>query len=113
VLAVVEVELLLAALLGWAGDHIALLRCVAQDGSAELFVHQDAGPVGGNSSGDRRQKAVVDDPFGGGDLCPRFARQTSLPAEHLRLEGAAMVEGKDVQRLIKSKGHRFVSFSLR
>ena len=45
VLAVLEVELVLAALLGRAGRVVAVLRRVVQDLGAELLVHQDAGLV--------------------------------------------------------------------
>ena len=43
VLAVLEVELVLAALLGRAGRDVAVLRRVAEDLGAELLVHEDAG----------------------------------------------------------------------
>jgi hypothetical protein len=44
VVAVLEVELVLPALLGGAGRDIAMLGRVAEDRGTELLVHEDAGP---------------------------------------------------------------------
>ena len=49
VFAVLEIELVLAALLGGARRDIAVLCGVAQDGGAELLVDQDAGFLLGNA----------------------------------------------------------------
>src|SRR5437870_5452161 len=69
--AVLEVELVLAALLGRAGGDVAVLGGVVEDGGAELLVHQDAGLGLRHAAGDGRLEAVVDDLLGGGDLCRR------------------------------------------
>jgi hypothetical protein len=42
---VLEVELFLAALFNGTGRRVAVGRCVAKNGAAELFIHQDGGLV--------------------------------------------------------------------
>ena len=81
-----------------------------EDGGAELLVHQDAGLLLRHAALDRGLEAVVDDFLGGGDLGRLRGGQGALPAEHLLLERAAVVEGQDVQRLVESDGHDAVSF---
>ena len=68
VFAVLEVEFVLAALLGRARRDVAVLRRVAEDVGAELLVHQDAGLRLGNAAGEGLLEAVVDHPLHGGDL---------------------------------------------
>jgi len=106
VLAVLEVELVLTALLGGAGEHVALGRRIAEDGCAEPLIHEDGSLVRGDAGGEGSLEAVVDHLLGGGDLRGLLGGQRTLPAEHLRLEGGAMVEGQDVQRLVEAQaGH--------
>jgi hypothetical protein len=112
-LAVLEVELVLAALLGRASREIALLGRVAQDRGAELLVHEDAGLLLVDAAGQRGLEAVVNHLLGGGDVGRLLRGQRSLPAEHLCLERAAVVERQDVERLIEANGHDRASFSLR
>ena len=111
ILAVLEVELVLAALLGGAGRGVAVLGGVGENGGAELLVHQDAGLFLRHAARDGGLEAVVDDLLGGGDLGRLLGGQGALPAEHFLLERAAMVERQNVQRLVESHAHDAVSFS--
>ncbi len=113
VLAVLEIELVLPALLGGTGRGVAVFRGVAEDGGAELLVHQDAGLFLWHACGERRLEAVIDDPLGAGDFgCLRVA-QRGLPAEQLGLEGAAMIERQNVQGAVISSRHQAAPLSLR
>jgi hypothetical protein len=113
VVAVLEVELRLAALLSRARRRVPLRRRVAQDCGSELLVHQDPGPVLGYTGRDGGPEAVVNHPLGVGDLCRLLGGQRLFPAEHLGLERPPMVEGQDVQIPIESDGHHATSLSLR
>src|SRR5439155_10352743 len=115
VLAVLEVELLLPALLGGTGERVAVGRRVAEDGSTELLVHEDAGLVLGDASGDGGPEAVVDHLLGDGDLRRLLGAQRALPAEHLRLERPTVVEGQDIPRMVEAHNCHlpFLSFRLR
>src|SRR6266849_2450843 len=112
VLAVLEVELVLPALLGGTSEHVALRRRIAKDGSTELLIHEDARLVLGYAGGDGGPETVVDHLLGGGDLRGLLGAQRALPAEHLRLERPAVVERQEIQRLVEAHGrHRaFLSF---
>jgi hypothetical protein len=68
ILAIFEVELVLSALFRRTGGDDIPGRRIAQDGGAELFVHQNAGPSRWHASGQRRSEAVVDHLFGTGDV---------------------------------------------
>ena len=113
VLAVFEIELVLAALLGGARGGITVRGGIAQNGGAELFVHQDAGLLLGHAGRDGGLEAVVDHLLGGGDLGGLRGVEVAVPAEHLRLERAAMVEGQDVERLVVADGFHDFSFIFR
>src|SRR6266446_2442490 len=112
VLAVLEVELVLPALLGGTRERIALGRRIAEDGSTELLVHEDARPVLGDAGGDGGPEAVVDHLLGDGDLRRLLWAQRALPAEHLCLERPAVVEGEDIERPVEaySRHRPFLSF---
>jgi hypothetical protein len=69
--------------------------------------------VVGHAAGNRGFEAVIDHPLGGGDLGGLGLAQRALPAEHLLLEGTAMVEGLDIKRAVVSAGHQAVPLSLR
>ncbi len=111
-LAVLEVELILPALLGRAGRDVAVLRRVAEDVGAELLVHQDAGLRLGDALGKGLLEAVVDHPLHGGDLRRLLVGQRPRPAEHVLLERPPVVEGQDVKRSIVSDGHDGTLLSL-
>ena len=113
VFAVLEVELILAALLGRARSDVAVLGRVAEDLGAELLVHQDAGFMLGNAAGQGLLEAVVDHLLHGGDLRRLLAAERARPAEHVFLERPAVVEGQDVKRPIVSGGHDGNLLSLR
>ena len=113
ILAILEVELVLAALLGRTGGDDTLGRRIAQDRGAELLVDQDAGLVLGHAAGQRRAEAVIDDLLGAGDFGGLRVAERRLPAEQPALEGAAVIERLDVERPIVSPRHQALPFSLR
>src|SRR5262245_26537385 len=113
VIAVFEVELRLAALLGGAGDGVPARRRIATDGGAELLVDEDAGLLRRDPGRDGVLEAVVDHLLGSRDLRGLLGAQRPFPAEHLGLERAPVVEGQDVQIPIESEAHRTTSLSLR
>ena len=105
VVAVLEVELVLAALFRWAGGHITLRLRITQDRDAELLVDKNSGSLFGNASGDRGKEAVVDDAFRCGDLGRLFGSQSAGPAEHLGFKRPAMVERQNIQGSVEAKRH--------
>src|SRR6266446_6007595 len=113
IIAVLEVELRLAALLRRARCGVPLRRRIAKDGGAELLVHEDAGFLLGDAGYDGVLEAVVDHLLGGRDLRGLLGGQGPFPAEHLGLERPPMIEGQDVQVPIESDRHRTTSRSLR
>src|SRR6516162_5299512 len=68
ILSVLEVKFILPTFLGRARSDESLCGCVAKNGSAELFVHQDTGLFLWNASANSCLKTVVDHLLGGGDL---------------------------------------------
>jgi hypothetical protein len=68
ILAILEVELVLPALLSRTGGDNGFDGSVAKDGGAELLIHQDASFFSGHASGARRLKAIVYDLLGAGDV---------------------------------------------
>src|SRR5204862_4932270 len=99
--------------LGRAGGDDAGGSRIPQDGGAELLVHQDAGLVLRRAGRECREEAVIDDPFGGGDFCGLRLAQRGLPAEHLRLKRAAMIERLDIEWTVISSRHQPPPFILR
>ena len=69
VFTVLEIELLLAALLGRAGSCIGVFRRMAKNRSAKLLVNEDAGLLPAHAGVDRSLKAVINYLLDGGDLC--------------------------------------------
>ena len=112
ILAIFEVELVLSALLRRTGRDDALGGRIAQDGSAELLVHQDAGLRRGRAARQRRLEAVVDHLLGAGDLGGLRVAQRRLPAEQLGLEGATVIERQDIERAIEPSSHQAGSLEL-
>src|SRR5258708_40148764 len=66
VLAILELELVLPALLGGTGERVALGRRIAEDGLTEPLVHEDAGLFPGYARGGGGLEGVVDHLFGRG-----------------------------------------------
>ena len=86
VLAELEVELVLPALLHrYARDASARAR-VAQYGGAELLVNEDPRLFARHAAGYGRREAVVDDALGRRDPLGLLRVERSLPAEHPGLE---------------------------
>jgi hypothetical protein len=111
--AVLELELIPAALLRRAGSDEPLLRCVVQIVRAERFVHEDAGVLLGNATCHGRLESVVDDLLGSGNFRRLGGAQIAVPGEHLRLKRAGMVEGQDVERPVEADGLHAVPLILR
>src|SRR4029077_1610430 len=99
--------------------YLAIILAAAKDdatnliAAAELLVHQDAGLLLRHAGDDCGLEALVDDLLGGGDLGGLCRAQRRLPAEHLGLEGTAVVERLDVQIPVISAWHQAVPFPVR
>src|SRR5262245_43849751 len=113
VLAVLEVELVLPALLGGACGGVAARPRITKDGRAELLVHQDRGLVLRHAGGEGGLESVVDDALGRGDLRRLVRGERIVPPEHLGLERAAMVERQDVQTPVVPACHQLFVLMLR
>ena len=96
--AILEIELLLAALLGGTRGVESVRRGIAQDGSPELLIDQNAGVLFRYAPRNGRLEPVVDYLLGRCDLRCLFRCQRLVPSEHPCLKRASMVERKDVQR---------------
>ena len=68
ILAILEIEFVLSALLGRASGDDIPGRGVAQDGGAKLLVDRMPAFSFGTPPASAAMKAIVDDPLGGGDL---------------------------------------------
>ena len=105
--AVVEVELVLARLLDRHRQHEAALLGLLGDAlrRAELLVDEAAcaawlgAPLGG------LQHALEDQVLGVGDRLRLLWRGVALDPEHLLLERASMVEGQDVELAVVAECH--------
>ena len=105
-LAILEVELFLAAFFSRTCECVSLRGGVVQDGNAELLVNKDRRLLFGNATRDGLLEAVVNYLLGGSDLRGLLGVERALPAKHPCFKRAAMVKGKDVQRLlIATNGH--------
>jgi hypothetical protein len=96
VVAVLEVEFLLATFFGGASGVVTARRGIVQDGCSKLLVDQKAGIIRGHTGSDGGPESVIDDLLGGGNLCCLFLSQIAMPAEHSGFKRAAMIEGQDV-----------------
>ena len=99
VLAVLEVELVLAGLLDRHREQQAVLLGLLGDAlrGAELLVDQAAGRVRVDALLGRLQEPLEDQMLRVGDLLGLLGRRLALDSEHLLLERAAVVEGQDVE----------------
>ena len=113
VLAVLEVEVLLATLLRRGGEGEALGCRIPENGRSELLIHEDAGLGFGDAGGKRALEAVVDDLFGGGNLRRLRGIKGALPAEHFRLEAPPVVERQNVKGRVIAANHVEAPFSFR
>ena len=105
IVAVLEVELVLAGLL----DRHRQLQPVGPGAlgnvGAELLVDEDSGGAGLGAAPDGLEHALEDQPLGVGDRLGLLGRRVALDTEHLLLERAAVVEREDVQLAVVTKGH--------
>jgi hypothetical protein len=88
VVAVLEVELVLAGLLDRHREAEAMLARLLRDVAAELLVHEDAGGRGVEAALDRLRHALEDQPLGVRDLVGLLGRRVAFDPEHLLLERA-------------------------
>src|SRR6266478_2001892 len=113
VLAVLEVEFLLAAFLRWTSRRVIGGPSIAKNGSAKLLIDEDAGFPFWYASLECGLEAVVDHPLGDCDFRRLLRTERASPAKHLGLERASMIEGKDVQRFVEADGTHCDSLDLR
>lgn len=111
--AVLEIKLILSALLSWACGSVAVRRCVTQDGGTELLVHEDPGLLFWHAGRDGRLETVVDHLLSRSDLRGLCGVQVTVPAEHFRLERAAMVERQNVEWSFEADGSHAEPFIFR
>ena len=90
--AVFELELLLAALLGGGAGDQAVRARVAQDRGTELLVDQDARRLARRILGQRELQPVIDDLLAGGDPRRLLGGERRGETEQPLLERGAMVE---------------------
>ena len=110
VLAVVEVELVLAGLLDRHRQLQPVLASLLGDVGAELLIDQHAGGAGLRALLDRLQHPLEDQPLGVGDRLGLLIGRIALDPEHLLLERPTMVEGQDVQLAVISESHLTTPF---
>src|SRR5439155_4042725 len=106
VVAVLEIELVLAALLRRGGGEQGTRPRVAEDRGAELFVDEDTGVRFRHAAGDGGEEALVDDRLRRRDPIRLLRGERALPSEEARLEGPAVVERENVERSVEPEvGH--------
>jgi hypothetical protein len=103
--AVLEVELVLAALLDRHRELEALLLRPLGDPVAELLVDEHAGRRGVEPALHRQLHALEDQLLGVRDRRRLLLRRVALDPEHLLLEGATVIEGQDVQLAVVAERH--------
>ena len=97
VVAVLEVELVLAGLLDRHRERQTRLTGTLGDVRAELLVDQDSRRARLGAALHGLEHALEDQALGVGDRLGLLRRRVTLDPEHLLLEGAAVVERQDVQ----------------
>ncbi len=106
VVAVLEVELVLAALLRGRGGEKPPRPRVAEDRGAELLVDEDTGVRFRHAAGDGGEETLVDDRLRRRDPIRLLGGERALPSEEARLEGPPVVEGENVERSFEPEvGH--------
>src|SRR5207244_12119503 len=106
VVAVLEVELVLAALLRRGGGEKGTRPRVAEDRGAELFVDEETGVRFRHAAGDGGEEALGDGCLRRRDSLRLLGGERALPAEEARLEGPAVVERENVERSVEPEvGH--------
>jgi hypothetical protein len=94
-----------SALLRGAGGDEALLPGVAQNGGAELLIHEDAGTIFRDSPRNGGLEGVEDHLFRGGNLRRLFRAKGLLPAEHVFRERCPVVKEQHVEGLVVTNRH--------
>ena len=105
VVAVLEVELLLAGDLRRHRQLEAVLVGPTGDVGAELLVDEHAGGARLGAASDGLEHALEDQTLGVGDRLGLLRSRVALDPEHLLLEGAAVVERQDVELSVISERH--------
>ena len=110
VVAVLEVELVLARLLDRHREQqAALLRLLGHAlGGAELLVDEAAGGVRVHALLGRLEEPLEDQMLRVGDLLGLLGGRVALDSEHLLLERAAVIEREDVELSVVAEGHTWV-----
>jgi hypothetical protein len=113
VVAVLEVELVLAGLLDRHRGLQAVLLGLRDDLRAELLVDEHAQRGRVRAAGlDGLEHALVDEVLGVGDRRRLLVGRVTLDPEHLLLEGPAVVEGEDVELAVVTECHVPLSVAL-
>ena len=97
---ILEIKLLLATFFRRTSGDITAVAGVGEDGVTELFIDKHARLFDGDTSGDGGFKSVVNHQLSGGDFRSLRGGKITVPAEHLRLKRASMVEGENIKRLV-------------
>ena len=103
--AVLEVEHVLARALGRHRELQPGLLGLLRDGRAELLVDQHAGDARFGAGADGLEHALEDQVLGVGDDRGLLVVRLALDPEELLLERAAVVEGEDVELVVVSEIH--------
>src|SRR5207244_8579787 len=106
VLAELEIELVLAALLYRHGEGETLFLGRPGDIGSELLVDEQPGPLPGSAFLDSPAEALEDDLFGLPDPGCLFWGRCALDAEEALLKGRPMIDGQHVQVPVVAKAHR-------
>src|SRR6266496_4190639 len=96
ILAVLEIEFFLAALLSRASSCVAIRPGIAKNRTAKLLINQNSGLLLRHSGLECRLETVIDYLLGGGDLCRLICAQRTSPPKHFRLERSSMVKRQDI-----------------
>src|ERR1700722_20501630 len=108
---VLKIKFVLPRFFGGTRGDKTICFCIVQNGRTELFIYKNARLFFWHTGGNRRFESVIYHLLRGGNLCRLLRGQITVPAEHLRLERAAMVEWQNVKRSIEADGfHRSARF---
>src|SRR5260370_23351087 len=111
ILAILEIKLVLSTFFGWTRGYVTLRRRMVEDRCAELLIYQNARLLFLYTGGNRGLKTLIDHLLSGSNFSCLLRSQFALPAEHLRLERAAVIKGLNVQRFVEPHAHNFLLLS--
>src|SRR5262249_4227547 len=96
VLAIFKIELVLTAFFNRTRRRVTVAERVAQNGRAELLVHQNPGLVFGHAGRQGALEGVIDHFLGGSNLRRLLRGQFALPSEEVLLKSGAMIKRQNV-----------------